>query len=189
MHPVGQITQLLAEVRQGSESATDEVFALTCNELRRIAEGAMRSQSSGHILQATALVNEAVARILNSEGLRRTENRRMFFGLAARAMRCVLVDYARQRAARRRNGQAFSASPVVENFVERFEEETQVKLLILDEALDTLKVNNSRQHEVVVMRFFGGFKFKEIASHLKVSVSTVEKDWTFARAWLRRALG
>ena len=188
MHPIGQITQLLDSIRGGNETAADELFSLTCGELRKLAEAAMRRQDKDHILQPTALVNEAVARILNSNALCKTENRLMFYALSARAMRSVLVDYARRRAAGRRSSRSPIPLSAIADFVERFEAETQVDLLILNETLETLRANNQRQHDVVVMHFFGGFRFKEIAEQLNVSISTVEKDWAFTRAWLRKKL-
>lgn len=183
-----QITQLLGAVRDGNVTAAEELFAITCAELRKIAKSAMRTQPANHTLQPTALVNEAVVRILKGESLQRTDNRRMFYALAARAMRSVLVDYARRRAAIKRAAGSTTQHEFFEEVVGRFEEEMQVDVLALDEALKTLQTRSKRQHDVVVMRFFGGFRVEEIADHLGVSSSTVEKDWAFSKAWLRKVL-
>lgn len=186
---VGQITELLSAVQLGDETAAEDLFAITVGHLRRMASSAMQGQSPNHMLQPTALVSEAVLRMLKSGSLRTTDNHRMFFGLAARVMRTILVDYARQRNTIRRNHNKVQATQLIADTVAKLEEEAKIDLLALDEALERLGTHSKRQRDVVVMKFFGGFSYKEIAEELNVSASTVEKDWAFSKAWLRRALG
>jgi RNA polymerase sigma factor (TIGR02999 family) len=184
----GQITMLLGAVHQGDSEATAELFEVTYAKLRRLATCAMRRQRSGHTLQPTALINQAVVNILASDCLIRTANRGMFFALATRAMRSVLVDHARRRAAAKRVTGQGRRKRLLDEVVSQFERLEQVDLLALDEVLKQLEALNKRQHDTVMLRFFGGLRFQEIADHQGVSLSTVEKDWNFARAWLRRAL-
>lgn len=188
-HCDGDVTQLLIAIQKGDQSATEALFCITCDQLRRLAGSAMRNQTSDQLLQPTVLVNEVVVRILKSNSLANTRNRRMFYGLAARAMRSVLTDYARNRLARKRNVPNASARDYFDNLIGQIERHSRVDLMALDEALAQLRLHCRRKHEIVVMRFFGGLAFKEIAEHLRLSLSTVEKDWAFARAWLRRRLG
>ena len=184
----GQITTLLDAVHKGDSQAADELFEVTYPELRRLASSAMRRQRSGHTLHPTALINEAVVNMLAGDCLARTANRGMFFALAARAMRSVLVDHARRRAAAKRVTGDGRRKRLLDEVVIQFEQQEHVDLLALDEALEQLEAMNKRQHDTVMLRFFGGLRFQEIADHQGVSLSTVEKDWSFARAWLRRTL-
>ena len=182
------LTGLLDAVHEGDARAKHTLFEVTYSELRRLATSTMEGERPGHTLHPTALVNEAVIKILAGDSLMRTRNRATFFALAARAMRSVLVDHARRRAAAKRpTGNRRRIEPLDES-LRQFEEREQIDMLILDEALQQLQTLSQRQHDAVMLRFFGGLRFQEIATHLGVSVSTVEKDWNFARAWLRKTL-
>jgi RNA polymerase sigma factor (TIGR02999 family) len=138
-------------------------------------------------LQPTALVHESVLRLLGEGPNLPTANRRLFFGAVVQAMRRVLIDHARRRNAARRGG-AWERHPLDDTLL-ALERTHQVDLLALDEQLEGLETTAPRAAEVVALRFFGGLDNREIAEQLGVSVSVVEKDWRFARAWLHRRLG
>jgi RNA polymerase sigma factor (TIGR02999 family) len=180
-----EVTTLLEEVRAGSPGAGDKLVALVYEELRRLAAGLMRRERRGHTLQPTALVHEAVVRLLRPEALAGARDRAQFLAAAARAMRRVLVDHARQRAADKRGGgrERQPLDEVLDYFAEQ-----RLDLLALHEALDHLAGLHKRQSEVVELRFFGGYTVEEIAEHLQVSVSTVESDFRKATAYLRGRL-
>ena len=182
-----EVTMLLGQIRQGDEAAKSALLELAYNELRGMAAGFMRRERANHTLQATALVNEAALRLMGSQALSHAESRAYFFGAMANAMRRILVDHARKSSAQRRGG---GERPVpLDVVVHTVEEDQGVDLLALNEALDQLAEASPRQAEIVVLRFFGGLSIPEIAEHLDVSQSTVEKDWRVARAWLRGSLG
>jgi RNA polymerase sigma factor (TIGR02999 family) len=181
------MTLVLERVEAGDEAAKAQLLELAYEELRKVAGGMMRRERTDHTLQPTALVNEAVIRLLGEDALAAATNRAYFFGIMANVMRRVLVDHARKRDALRRGGDRQRASFDVA--IEEAEGAGRVDVLDLDEALNELAAVDQRQAQIVTLRFFGGLSIPEIAEHLDVSVSTVEKDWRFARAWLRRQLG
>ncbi len=180
------VTRILNEIKAGDESAKQRLFEVVHGQLRAIVGQLMKNERDAHTLQPTALVHEAAIRLLREEGLGRLANGSHFFGAMATAMRRILVDHARMRAAQRRGG---GQQPVLLDEVVGFVEKSSgIDLVEIDDLLDELEQLNPRQAEVVVQRFFGGFEVREIAEHLGVSVSTVEKDWRIARAWLRRRI-
>ncbi len=181
-----EVTMLLGQIQQGDVAAKSALLELAYNELRGMAAGFMRRERSNHTLQATALVNEAALRLMSSDALDNAANRAYFFGAMANAMRRILVDHARRSSALRRGGG--EPSVPLDIVVHTVEEDQGIDLLALNEALDNLAAASPRQAEIVVLRFFGGLSIPEIAEHLDVSVSTVEKDWRVARAWLRGTL-
>jgi RNA polymerase sigma factor (TIGR02999 family) len=146
----------------------------------------MRRERPGHTLQPSALVHEALLRLLDGDALADVPNRRYLFAAAAQAMRQVLVDHARRRHAARRLGERIRL-PLDEALV-TFEEQG-LDVIALHDALDQLAESNPRQAQVVVLRFFGGLSIPEVAETLEVSDTTVEGDWRFARAWLHGRLG
>jgi RNA polymerase sigma factor (TIGR02999 family) len=177
---------LLEEVRAGREDARERLVNAIYSELRRIATGLMRGQRPDHTLQASALVHEAVIRLLNGDTLADVPNRRYLFTAAAQAMRQVLVDHARRRQAAKRDGGRVRVP--LEAILVAFDEQG-LDIIALHESLDNLAQSNPRQAEVVTLRFFAGLTVPEVAEALGVSDTTVESDWRFARAWLRRRLG
>lgn len=183
----GDVTRLLGRVRNGDRSARDALFRIVYDEIRKLASAKMHSFQSGHTLQPTAVANEAVIRILQRESIDLGENRKQFFSLAAHAIRSVLVDHARRRQAAKRSREGHHCRIALTAIAE-FERMEQLELLELNESLEQLKTISWRQHEVVMLRYFGGLRFQEIAEYLGVSKSTAEKDWHFARAWLRKQL-
>ncbi len=160
------VTAVLAEVQAGAPGAVDRLATLVMDELRRIAEVAMHREDDGHTLQPTELVDEAFMRLL---GQRRVQwmNRAQFFAVAAQTIRRLLVDHARARR--------------------RMKRDHGVRVT-LDDALQQLDTLAPRQARVVELRFFGGLEVHEAAEALGVSAATVKRDWTFARAFLLRAL-
>lgn len=179
---------LLGQASSGDSDAEARLMEAAYDELRRLAGGMMRRERGDHTLQATALVNEAALRMLGQNALAVSGDRAYFFGAMATAMRRVLVDHARARNARRRGGGEYQRQGL-DYVVEAVEAEAKVDLVDLNEALDKLAELSERQNSIVTLRFFGGMSIPEIAEHLQVSESTVEKDWRMARAWLHGQLG
>ncbi|MBW2524879.1 MAG: sigma-70 family RNA polymerase sigma factor [Deltaproteobacteria bacterium] len=176
-----EIEQLLSRVRKGDDRARDELFDRVHAELRRMAAGLMGRERPNHTLQPTALVHEAFLRIFVGKPLA-SADRRYFFASMARAMRQLLVEHARKRKAGKRGGGREHES--LGRVVDALESTLQVELLDLDEALEELRAQSERQHSVVTLRFFAGMKWTEIAELLDIAVTTAEKDWQAARAWL-----
>jgi RNA polymerase sigma factor (TIGR02999 family) len=179
------VTTLLEAIRSGNPGARDQLVALVYDELRRLSGGLLRRERPGHTLQPTALVHEAVVLLLRPDALANAQSRSHFFGAAARAMRCVLVDHARRRAADKRGGdrERLPLDDVLDHFAEQ-----RLDLLELHDALDMLAGLHERQGQIVELRFFGGYTVEEIAEQLGVSVSTVESDFRKATAFLRGRL-
>jgi RNA polymerase sigma factor (TIGR02999 family) len=175
------VTRLLKEWANGSQSALDALIPLVYGELRRLAASYLRSDLPGHTLQPTALVHEAYLRL----GGRAPdcENRSQFYGIAAHLMRQILIDHARTRRAVKRGGRFEHLSLDGDLVVSR---EWDADLVALDEALERLAAIDARKAKVVEMRFFGGLSVQESAAALNVSEVTVRRDWQFAKTWLRR---
>jgi RNA polymerase sigma-70 factor (ECF subfamily) len=182
--PAGDATTMLVRMRAGDSRAADELLPLVYDELHRLASHYLRGERAGHTLQTTALVHEAYLRLVNQERVQ-TGDRVYFIALAARAMRRILVDHARQRLTGKRGG----GQPRIplDDAVALFESRS-ADLITLDDALHDLAQINRRQGSVVELRFFGGLTAEEAAEALGVTTRTVERDWRHARAWLYRAL-
>jgi RNA polymerase sigma-70 factor (ECF subfamily) len=179
-----RVTRLLAEWRQGSESASDQLISIVYDELRRIARRQMRQQGPGHTLQTTALVHEAYIRLAGDSG-KNWQNRAHFFGVAATAMRHILVDHARAHQTGKRGG-AHQSVPLDDAIASI---ERPAELVALDDVLTVLATLHPRQSKVVEMRYFGGLNVEETAEVLQISPDTVMRDWRAAKAWLHRELG
>ena len=175
-----QVTTLLEAIRAGSPGARDELFALVYDELRQLGSGLLRRERPGHTPQPTALVHEAILRLLGPEALAAAQSRAQF--LAAATMRQVLVDHSRQRAADKR-GERLPLDEVLDYFAEQ-----RLDLLEVHETLTRLARLHERQCQVVELRFFGGYTALEAAEPLGVSLSTVESDFRKATAFLRGQL-
>jgi RNA polymerase sigma factor (TIGR02999 family) len=179
-----EITQLLVAWNQGDQAALEALSPLLNQELRRLAKRFMAGERQGHLLQPTALVNEAWLRLIDWQNVE-WQNRAHFFGLAAQIMRRILVDFARARSREKRGGDALHVS---------LSEATNVAsvrsadLVALDDALQTLEKLAPRQARMVELRFFAGLSDEEAAEALQVSVGTVRRDWSLAEAWLFREL-
>jgi RNA polymerase sigma factor (TIGR02999 family) len=175
-----QVTALLEEIRRGNADARQALLTLVYPELRRIAAHYMQQERPAHTLRTTGLVHEVYLRLFGSER-GRWENRAHFFGAVAREMRHILVDYARARNAQKRpEGRVMvSLSDVDPAAADRGED-----LEALDEALSRLEGVDPRASRVVELRFFTGLTEQETAEALNISVATIKRDWTFAKAWL-----
>jgi len=179
------VTQLLQDWSQGKDAALEELLPLVHQELRRLARRYMFGERPGHTLQATALVNEAYLRLVNSRQVN-WQNRAHFFAISAQLMRRILVDYARARGYQKRGG---GIPKVTLDEALMGLEEKRRDLVALDDALKTLAGVDPRKSKVIELRFFGGLSVEETAEVLKVSPETVLRDWRLAKAWLTREMG
>lgn len=179
-----QITRLLVEWGNGNQTALENLMPLVYEELHRMARRFMRRQAVGHTMQTTELIHEAYLKIAKNDG-QNWQNRAHFFGVAARAMRHILVDYARSKHSRKRGGwqekvtldeSLAASSPKADG------------LLQLDDAMNQLAILDARKCRVVELKYFGGLTNEEIAEVLKISPETVKRDWRFSRTWLLREL-
>jgi len=179
-----EITRLLVAWSDGDEQALERLAPLVQAELRRLAKSHLRKESPSHTLQTTALINEAYLRMIEWKDLK-MENRAHFFGLAAQLMRRALVDYARQRHARKRDAGALRVT-LDESLNIAYERD--IDLIALDDALAGLAKIYPRKSRIVELRFFGGLSVEEVAAALKISPRTVMREWSLAQAWLYREL-
>jgi RNA polymerase sigma-70 factor, ECF subfamily len=175
-----RVTELLRQWSRGDDAALAELTPLVYEELRRLAHHHMDGQRADHTLQTTALVNEAYLRLADQTNPR-WQNRAHFFAVAARAMRQILVSYARSNRAQKRGGGALKVE---------FEEAALLspaqshEIVDLHEALERLSTLDARKAQVVELKYFGGLNYDEIAEVLKTSRVTVRRDWEFAKVWL-----
>jgi len=180
----GDVTRLLRAYDPGRPDSAGELFAAVYGELRRLARALLRRERPDHTLQPTELVHDAFLRLVDPSAVRAVD-RAHFFGVAARAMRQILVDHARRRRADKRGGAWLRVTldegigaPAVD----------LDELLALDEALEALAARDARTARVVELRVFAGLTVEEIAAALNVSKRTVDGDWAFGRLWIARAL-
>jgi RNA polymerase sigma factor (TIGR02999 family) len=179
-----QISQLLINWGKGDEYALEQLMPLVYQELRLMARRHMRRQPSGHTFQTTDLIHETYLKIAAGQE-RNWQSRTHFFGVAAKAMRHILVDYARAKNNQKRGG---PQERVTLKEKMRVTNQSSEDIVALDDALDRLAVLDERKVRVVEMKFFAGLKVAEIADVLKVSPETVKRDWSFAQTWLLREL-
>jgi RNA polymerase sigma factor (TIGR02999 family) len=178
------ITKLLIDWRNGDKEALDRLMPLVYEQLRRMANNYMRNERKGHTLQTSALVNEAYLRLVDHENID-WQNRAHFFGVAAQAMRRILVDHARSRSYLKRGG---AAKQVSLDEAATLAEDRAGELIALDEALKELAKMDPRKSSVVELRYFGGLSLEETAEALEISIPTVTRDWNTAKAWLLREM-
>jgi RNA polymerase sigma-70 factor, ECF subfamily len=178
------VTALLRAWNDGHCGALNELMPVVYDELHRLARAKLRGERPDHMLQATALVNEAYVRLVGQTRIR-WENRAQFFGTAAQLMRRILVDHAREYLSAKR-GHGPLRVELDEALVAT--RERGVDLLALDAALQRLELLDARQSQLVVLRFFGGLTIDETAAVLDISPATAKREWTTARMWLRREL-
>ena len=179
-----EVTQLLIAWSNGDEAARDELMPLVYEELHRLAHRHIRKERPGHTLQTSALVNEAFVRLVDQKNVH-WQSRAHFFAIAAQMMRRILVDYARNRRYAKRGGDAQRVTWNDELIVS---DQRSADVVALDEALTDLANIDERKSKVVELRFFGGLSIEETAEVLAVSPGTVMRDWTLAKAWLKRAM-
>ena len=182
--PSEPVTSLLLRWRGGDKAALNALMPLVYTELRRLAHHYLQRERPDHTLQSTALVHEAYARLVG-QNLPEWQNRAHFFGVAAQLMRQILVDYARQHRTGKRGG-SVCRLPLDE--AESHPAATDVDVLALDYALQSLAKLDPQQSRVVELRFFGGLSIEDTSEVLGISPSTVKRDWSTARVWLYREL-
>jgi RNA polymerase sigma-70 factor, ECF subfamily len=179
-----EVTQLLKAWNDGDEIAFAELVPLVQAELHRLAQNYLSHERPGHVLQTTALVNEAWLRLIDWQNVS-WQNRAHFFGAAAQIMRRILVDEARQRQRQKHGGGMLQVSITQ---AKNISQEKTTDLVALDDALNSLAELDPRKSQIVELRFFGGLSVEETAEVMKISSRTVAREWVIAQAWLFRAL-
>jgi RNA polymerase sigma factor (TIGR02999 family) len=175
-----RVTDLLTRWSEGDDAVLAELTPLVYEELRRLAHRQMGAERPDHTLQTTALVNEAYLRLADQSNLR-WQNRAHFFAVAARAMRRILVSYARSQRSQKRGGGAIEMELDKAALVSP---EESKEIVELHEALERLATLDARKAQVVELKYFGGLNYDEMAEVLKISRITVRRDWEFAKVWL-----
>jgi RNA polymerase sigma factor (TIGR02999 family) len=185
MDPKTEVTELLQKWGRGQTEAFEQLVPRVYAELRKLASSYLRRERRDHTLQPTALVNEAFIKLVDQRAVR-WQNRAHFFGIAAQAMRRILVDHARAHVADKRGA---GDQKVSLDGVDITGAVPNIDLLALDEALTRLASLDAQQARVVELRFFGGLTLEETAEVMKISPATVGREWTMAKAWLFAELG
>jgi RNA polymerase sigma factor (TIGR02999 family) len=178
------VTELLADWREGKPGALDRLWPVVQDELHQLAKRHVRKERSGHTLQTTALVNEVYLKLVSHQDVG-AKNRGQFFTLAAHIMRCLLVDYARNRNYLKRGGGKRPVSLDAAALVSQVQSD---EVLAVDEALARLALIDQRKSQIVELRYFAGLDVEEAAEALAVSPITVKREWRKAKAWLHREL-
>lgn len=178
------LTQFLQDASSGDAEAANHVYAQVYDELREIAHFRLSRHRPGDTLNTTALVHEAYLRLIDQDAIE-WQDRAHFFAVASRAMRFIIIDYARKWSAQKRGGHVDKVSM---DDVQLGTEERVADLLTLNDALEELAAVSERQSQLVEYRFFGGLTYKEIAEVMGLSVPTVKRDWRRARTWLYHAM-
>ena len=181
----GEFTRLLKDCGAGNRQALDKLLPLVYEELRRLAHSFLSRERSDHTLQTTALVHEAYLKLIDQRSVN-WENRAQFFAISARAMRRILLDNARRHTAAKRGsgGQKISLDDVATLSTDGANE----SLIALDLALQKLETIDAEQSRIVELRYFGGLTIEETAEALQTSPSSVQREWTIARAWLYKEI-
>ena len=180
----GELTRLLAEWSGGNQAAFEQLVPLVYDELRRLASDYMRGERPGHLLQTTALVNEAYLRMIGRHNVS-CYTRAEFLAIASQVMRRVLVDHARERNRVKRGD---GVPPLSLEDVAVISDERAEQVLVINHALDGLAASDPRKAKVFELRYFGGMSVGEVAEVLRVSEVTVARDWKIAKLWLRREI-
>lgn len=183
-YPQQGVTELLVAWGDGDKAALDELMPVVYDELRRLAQNYLSRERQGHTLQTTALVHEAYLRLIDQRSVN-WQNRAQFFGIAAQMMRRILINHAKERTAKKRQGYATKVS--LDDAVSFFEKR-ELDLMALDEALDSLAALDPQQTQIVELRFFGGLTIEEVSEVLGISPATTKREWDSAKLWLRRQL-
>lgn len=180
------VTQILAKIESGDLQASAQLLPLVYHELRKLAAAHMSAERPDHTLQATALVHEAYLRLVDRESPQNWENRRHFFGAAGEAMRRILVENARRKAGPEAGG---NLNRVEITCIDPETNDAWQDLLALHEVLDRLAAKDPRKAELIKLRFFAGLTNEQAAQALGITARTAYSDWSYARAWLRVAIG
>jgi RNA polymerase sigma factor (TIGR02999 family) len=178
------VTQLLQDWKNGDKAALDKLMPVVYDELRRIASRYLKQQRSNHTLQTTALVHEAYIRLVGKQDIE-WQNRAHFFGIAARMMRYILLDYAVAQQAEKRGGGNLKLS--LEDVIE-LPEKNELDVAVLHDSLNTLAEVDERKSQIVELKFFAGLSNEDVAEVMGVSLATVNREWRMARAWLQSEL-
>jgi RNA polymerase sigma factor (TIGR02999 family) len=184
--PMTDVSRILLDIERGDAVAAERLLPLVYDELRKLAAQRLAREKPGQTLQATALVHEAYLRLVGGDQPRDWDGRRHFFAAAAEAMRRILIDRARHKHSRKAGGEYHRLE--LDAIEPAREEGDGDRLLALDEALQRLEAEDPRKAELVKLRFFAGLSAEQAAAALGVSLSTAEKDWAYARSWLRVAI-
>jgi RNA polymerase sigma factor (TIGR02999 family) len=182
--PPGEVTLLLLEWGSGNAAAMERLVPLIYEELRSMAARYLRRENPGHTLQPTALVHEAYLKLVDQKRVH-WKNRAHFYGVAAQAMRRILLDHARSRDAAKRGG---GRTRVAVSDTPGGAQPREIDLIALDQALNRLSALDGEQARIVELRYFGGLTIDETAEVVGVSTATIERDWRSARAWLHQEL-
>jgi RNA polymerase sigma factor (TIGR02999 family) len=182
----GNVTRVLNDLRRGDAAAAEHLLPLVYDELRRLAAHKMAQEAPGHTLQRTALVHEAYLRLVGDGNARGWDSRGHFFAAAAEAMRRILIEAARRKAARKHGG-ALARIEVSDDLLAD-EAPDAGALLALDEALQRLQQVDPESYQLVMLRYFAGLTIDEAAAALDVSPRTAKRNWSYARAWLKREI-
>jgi RNA polymerase sigma factor (TIGR02999 family) len=182
---MADVTRVISAIEDGDPDAAEQLLPLVYEELRKLAAAKMAQEKAGQTLQATALVHEAYVRLVQGDDERAWENRRHFFAAAAESMRRILVENARRKGRLKRGGERIRRDLDEEAVVAA---EPDGDILELDTALTRLEAKNARSCEVVKLRYFAGLTVSETADALGISTSSVDRDWSYARAWLFREM-
>ena len=183
---MNEVTRILSAIEQGDPQAGAQLLPLVYDELRQLATQRLAQEKAGQTLQATALVHEAYLRLVDTHKAQTWNSRGHFFAAAAEAMRRILIDRARHKQTRKAGGGRRRLD--LDEMEPALEEGDGDRLLALDEALRQLEAEDPRKAELVKLRFFAGLTAEQAAAALGVSTSTAEKDWAYARSWLRVAI-
>jgi RNA polymerase sigma factor (TIGR02999 family) len=183
---MSDVTRLLEAAQRGDRKAASDLLPLIYDELRKLAAQRLAHEKPGQTLQATALVHEAYLRLVGAEKAQQWSSGGHFFAAAAEAMRRILIDRARHKQTRKAGGGRHRLD--LDDIEPALDEENSDHLLALDEALRQLETEDPRKAEMVKLRFFAGLTAEQAAAALGVSTSTAEKDWAYARSWLRVAI-
>lgn len=184
--PGDDLSLLIQQTQQGDLGAKERLFELLIQELRASAQAMMRRERVEHTLQPSALLNEAMVRILSSSLLQQASDRRYLFAAANQAMQRVLVDHARRRSREKRSAERLRSS--LDDVIETLESRDKTTIFELTDALSTLKAKSSRQAEIVELRFFSGLSIEEISTLVELSPATVKRELTLGKAKLYRLL-
>lgn len=182
---MSDVTQILDAVAKGNQQAVNEIFPLVYDELRKMASLQLNHEKPGQTLQPTALVHEVFLRMVGPANADGFANRRHFFGAAAEAMRRILVDNARRKGRDKHGGGRRLVKMELDNVVQ---EQSEEELLLLHEALEEFASVDLQKAKLVELRFFGGLTLEQAAECLHISLSSADRAWRYARAWLYSAM-
>lgn len=179
---MSDVTELLCKIESGDPAATEHLFPLVYDELRKLASVRLAQEKPGQTLQATALVHDAYLKLVDTDKVQHWNCRGHFFGAAAEAMRRILVDNAKRKQSAKRGGQLERVGLDEDQIVAP---SRSIDLIALDEALNELAVHDSRKAELVKLRYFAGLTIRQAADILRISESTADADWAYAKSWLK----